>query len=142
MTVQSDSGKNYIMVAYYYNGNIILITPLKNRTWTCIYNGITIIHDKLRNRGLTTKPKIRDNEVSEDLNQYYEETDKQLQLFPPHMNHCNSEEQEARTSKNHFIDALCTVDPHLPFYLWDRLLPQVTTTHNMLQQYQLNPELS
>ena len=32
--------------------------------------------------------------------------------------------------------------PHFPLYFWDRLLPQVTMTLNMLRQSQLNPELS
>ena len=32
--------------------------------------------------------------------------------------------------------------PIFHFYLWDRLLPQVTMTLNMLRRSQLNPELS
>ena len=51
-------------------------------------------------------------------------------------------EQEVRTFKNHFIATLCTLDHNYPLYLWERLLPQVTMTLNMLRQYQLNPELS
>ena len=47
-----------------------------------------------------------------------------------------------RTLKKQFIADLCTVDPRFPFYLWERLLPQVTMTLNMLQQSQLNPGLS
>ena len=54
----------------------------------------------------------------------------------------NSAERDVRTFKNHFIADLCTVDPLSPFYLWDRLLPQVTMTLNMLRWYQLNPGLS
>ena len=38
--VQSDRGNNYILAAYHYDANDILTTPLKNRTWTCILNGI------------------------------------------------------------------------------------------------------
>ena len=34
------------------------------------------------------------------------------------------------------------VDPLFPFYLWYRLLPQVTMTINMLRRTQLTPELS
>ena len=54
----------------------------------------------------------------------------------------NAAERAVRTFKNHFIAALCTVDPLLPLYLWDRLLPQVTMTINMLRQSRLNPGLS
>ena len=55
------------------------------------------------------------------------------------MNHRNATERAVRTFKNHFIDDLCTVDPLLPFYSWDRLLPQVTITLNMLQRSRLKP---
>ena len=48
--LQSDRVNNYIMVAYHYYANNILTTPLKNRTGTCILNGIKKIHDKLRKR--------------------------------------------------------------------------------------------
>ena len=34
------------------------------------------------------------------------------------------------------------MDPHFHFYLWDRLLPQVTITLNMLWRSRQNPELS
>ena len=34
------------------------------------------------------------------------------------------------------------MDPLLPFYLWDRLFPEVTMKLNMLRQSQLNPGLS
>ena len=39
--VQSDRGNNYILVAYHYDANNLLITSLKNRTGPCILNGIT-----------------------------------------------------------------------------------------------------
>ena len=54
----------------------------------------------------------------------------------------NAAERAVRNFKNHFISALYTVDPLLPFYLLDRLLPQVTMTINILRQSLLNPELS
>ena len=49
--MQSDRGNNYILVAYHYDANNILTTPLKNRIRPCIQSGITKIHDKLRKRG-------------------------------------------------------------------------------------------
>ena len=130
------------MVAYHCDANNILTIPLKNRTGPCILSGTTKIHNKLRKQGLTPKLHIMDNEVSEDLNKYFEDLDIHFQLVPPHMHQRNSAERAVRTFKNHFIDALCTVDPLLPFYLWDRLLPQVTMTLNMLRRSRLNPGIS
>ena len=73
--MQSDRGNNYILVAYHYDANNILTTQLINRTGPCTLNGITKIRDKLRKQGLTPKPHIMDNEVSEDLKQYFEDSD-------------------------------------------------------------------
>ena len=70
LPVQSEKGNNYILVAYHYDANNISTTPLKNITGPCILNGITKIHDKLINWGLTSKLLIMDSEVSEDLKQY------------------------------------------------------------------------
>ena len=106
LTVQSDRGNNDILVDYHYDTNNILNSPLKNRTGTCILNGITKIHDKLRKRGLTPKVHIMDNEVSEDFKQYFKDSDIQFQLVPPHMYWRNSAERDVRTFKNHFIAAL------------------------------------
>ena len=83
-----------------------------------------------------------DNKVLEALKQYFEDSDIQFQLVPPHMNRRNAAERSVRTFKKHFIAALCTVEPLFPLYLWNRLLPQVTMTLTMLRQYRLNPELS
>ena len=140
--MQSDIGNKYILVSYHYDANNILTTPLKNITGPWILRGITNIHEKLKMRGLTPKLYIMDNEVSEDLKQYFEDSDIQFQLVPQHMHRRKYAERAVRTFKNHFIAALCTVAPIPPFYLWDHLLPQVTMTLNMLQWSRLNPELS
>ena len=63
-------------------------------------------------------------------------------MVPPHMHQRNAAERSVRTFKNHFIAALCTEDPILPFYLWDHLLPQVTMTLSMFWRSGLNPGLS
>ena len=100
------------------------------------------IHDKLRKQGLTPKLHIMNNAVSEDLKKYFEHSEIQFQLVLPHMHQINAAERAVRTFKNHFIAALCTVEPLFPLYLWDRLFPQVIMTINMLRRSQLNPGLS
>ena len=59
---------------------IFKTTPLKNRTRPCILNGTTKVHEKLRKQGLKPKLHIMDNEVSEDIKQYVEDSDIQFQL--------------------------------------------------------------
>ena len=112
--VQSYRGNNYILVAYHYDSNNIVTTPLKNITGTCILNGMTKLYDKSRKWGLTPKLHIMHNEVSEDVKQYFEDLDIQFQLVPPYMHQINSAERGVITFKNHFIAALCTLDPLFP----------------------------
>ena len=100
------------------------------------------MYDKLRNRGLTPKPHILDNEVSESLKKYFKYSDKNLQLVPPHIHQINDTERAVRTFKNHFIAALYTEEHLLLLYLWDIHLPQVTMKLNILRLSRLNPELS
>ena len=66
----------------------------------------------------------------------------QFQMVPPHMHWRNAAERAVRNFGNHFIATLCTMDSLFPFYLWDRLLPQVTMTLNMLRRSRLNLGLS
>ena len=94
------------MVAYHYDANIILTIPLNNRTGPCIINGITKVYEKLRKQELIPKLHIMDNEVSDDLKQYFEDSDIQFQLVPPHMHQGNSSKRAVRTFKNHFIATL------------------------------------
>ena len=65
--MQSERGKNYILVSYHYDANNILITPHTNIVGPFILSGITKIHNRLRKRVLTPKLHIMDNEVSKDL---------------------------------------------------------------------------
>ena len=83
--IPSDRRNNYILVAYHYDVNNILTKQLNNRTLPCIINGITKVYEELRNKGLTPKFHIMDNEVSKNLKQYFEDSDIQFQLVPPHM---------------------------------------------------------
>ena len=75
-------------------------------------NGIKKIDYKLRKRGLIPKLHIMDN-VSEDLKQYFEESDIRFQLIPPRMHWRNSAKRSLLTLNNHFIYYLCTVE-HTP----------------------------
>ena len=69
---RSKLGEN-ILVAYHYDVSNILTIPLNKIKGPCILNGITKIHEKLRKQGLTPKLHIMDNEVSENLKQYFED---------------------------------------------------------------------
>ena len=89
--------------------------------------------------GLTPKLYIMDNELSEDLKQYFEYSYIQFQLVPPHMHQRNAVERAVGTFKNHFIAALCNVGPLFPLYLSYRLLHQVTMTNQPVVAISIKP---
>ncbi len=58
-------------------------------------------------------------------------------------NHCvNAAERAIQTFKDAFIAALATTDSEFPLKLWDRLIPQVRDTLNLMQASQINPSIS
>ena len=72
-------------MAYHYDANIIFTTPLKNRTIPYILNGISKILETLRKWVLTPKLHIVTNELLEYLKHYFEDSDIEFQLVPPHI---------------------------------------------------------
>ncbi len=93
-------------------------------------------------QGLRPKLQKLDNEASTALQHAMRDEKIDFQLVPPHVHRRNAAERAIRTFKNHFIAGLCSVDPHFPLQLWDRLLPQASTTLNLLRPSRLNPRLS
>ena len=73
----------------------------------------------MKKSGINTKDTHHGPRIIRGPKKYFEEIDMHFQLVPPHMYQRNAAERALRTLKDHFIDALCTVQPKLPFYLWD-----------------------
>ena len=67
-------------MVYHYDANNILTKPLKNITGPCILNGLKNINENLRNQGVAHKLNIMENELLEELKQFYEKTDIQYQF--------------------------------------------------------------
>jgi hypothetical protein len=66
-----------------------------------------------------------------------------FQLVPPHNHRRNAAEKAIGTWKDHFIAGLSSsLDPNFPMHLWCQLIPQATTTLNLLRQSHINPRLS
>jgi hypothetical protein len=63
-------------------------------------------------------------------------------LVPMYSHRRNAAEREIRSFKYHLIVGLCSTDKSFPMHLWDRLLPQVVITLNMLRTSRINPKLS
>jgi hypothetical protein len=63
-------------------------------------------------------------------------------LVPPHNHHVNAAEHAISTFKEHFVAALATVDMLCPLQLWDKFLPHVKLTLNLLHCSCCNPLIS
>ena len=141
--VRSRSGNQYIMVAYHYDGNAILVQPFQSKHDTHRIPAYNTIMTRLKARGLTVNKQILDNEASVEYRRTI--TDKwhcTYQLVPPDMHRRNRAERAIRTFKAHFLAILAGVDPAFPASRWDLLLPHTELTLNLLRQSRLHPTIS
>jgi hypothetical protein len=65
-----------------------------------------------------------------------------LQLVEPHNHHVNAAKCAIQIFKDAFIAVLATTDSKFPLQLWDRLMPQVKDTINLMRASRMNPDIS
>ena len=112
----------------------------------CTDNDITQAFTKLSNhlakRGLRPRLQKLDNEASAALQASITAQKINFQLVLPHTHWRNAAERTIHMFKNNFVAGLCSTNVNFLLYLWCRLLPQATTTLNLLRLSQLNPRIS
>jgi hypothetical protein len=84
---------------------------------------------------------VLDNEASEALKTEISENCK-IQLLPPDNYRRNLAKRAIHTFKSHFKAIIAEVDNSFLMRLWDKLLPQVTLTLNLLRQSNMAPTVS
>jgi hypothetical protein len=77
----SSTGNNYLLVLYDYDGNAILVEPMKSRHATAILKAYKTIHAKLCKAGLRPQLQRLDNECSAILKDYMHEQDSTSNLY-------------------------------------------------------------
>ncbi len=83
-----------------------------------------------------------DNECSKAVEKYIHANRMTILLVPPH-NYCaNATKRAIVTFKEHFVAALATVNNLCPLQLWDKFLPQVKLTLNLICFSHCNPRSS
>jgi hypothetical protein len=100
------------------------------------------INQELTFKGFKPKLQTLNNEASTALKNFFTVNNIANQLVQPHCHRRNAAKRTIRTFKKHFVDGLSSVDPSFPIHLWDRLLPQVEITLNLLRTSRLHPQLS
>ncbi len=137
--VRSFKNMQYVLVAYVYDLNAIIVRAMSTRTDTSMITAFTEVIKTLCAQGYHPKLNVMDNECSVAVEKHIKASKINIQLVPPH-NHCvNTAEQAIATFKEHFIAALATVDKLCPLQLWDEFLPKVELTLNMLRFSPPNP---
>ena len=96
---QSSRGNNYLMVAYNYDANAILVEALKNRQAASIVDAWKIIHKKFNDAGVQPNTYILDNECSGDLKNAFHKDAIGFQRVPPSCHRANMAERAILTLK-------------------------------------------
>ena len=138
---RSRNRMQYSFVLYSYDTNAILVEPLKNRTVQDLLRAYATIITCLSDRGYKPNIHFFDNEAPYILQQYNTQQKIKYQLVPPHSYRRNAAERVIWTWKNHFISGLCMVNPNFPIHLWDRLIPQLVVTLDILWPSQCNQHI-
>jgi hypothetical protein len=140
--VRSSKGNSYVMVCYVYDCNYVKVIPMKSRSASEWVKAYDTIHKELTVKGFKPELQTLDNKASTTLKNLFTANDVDYQLVPPHCHRRNAAERAIRYFKEHFVAGLSSVDPTFPLHLWDRLLPQVEITLNLLRTWRLHPQLS
>lgn len=140
---ESARGNKYLLVAYDYDSNAILVEALPNRQKATITKAWKSINDTLAKSGAQPVIYVMDNEASTELKDAMKSKNIKYELVPPNIHRRNAAEERAiRTFKNQFIAGLASLNPKFPMAQWDRLLPQAVLTMNHLRNARANPNLS
>jgi hypothetical protein len=130
--IRSFKNMQYIFVAYIYGLNAIVrpIPSHANATMTAAFTEVFAI---LWAQDYQPALNVMDNECSKTVEKHIRANRMSIQLVPPHNHQVNAAEWVIATFKEHFAAALATVDMLCPLQLWDKFLPQVELTLNLLR---------
>ena len=139
---KSSQNNEYMMVVYHYDSNSINVTPLKNREAKTLAAGWEVLHKRFERAGLKPNLYVLDNECSAEIKSAFDKYSVAFQRDKPYLHRANAAERAIQTFKNHMKAVLASLDPKFPVREWDRLLPQIELTLNLLRASRINPKLS
>jgi hypothetical protein len=112
--------------------------PMKYRSaseWVKAYDNI---HKELMVKGFKPKLQTLDNEALAALRNFFTANEVEYQSVLSQCHCRNAAERAIKKFKENFLTGLPSVDPTSPLHLWDRLLPQVEITLNLLRTLRLH----
>ena len=130
--IKSRSRNQYLMVAYHWDPNTILVAPFKTRKDKQRLEAYKSIMTRLRKNGMSVNLQILDNDASSKFKLLItEDLGIKYKLAPPDIHRRNAAERAIRNFKAHFLSILVGIAPDFPKFLWDHLLPQTEIALNM-----------
>jgi hypothetical protein len=140
--VWSFKNMQFIFAAYIYDLNTIILQPIPSRTNSLFIAAFFEVFAILRACNYQPAMNVMDNKCSKAVEKHIRAHKMDIQLVPPH-NHCvNAAERAIIFFKEYFVAALATVDMLCLLQLWDKFLPQVELTLNLLQFSHCNSRVS
>jgi hypothetical protein len=106
---------------------------MKSRSDAEAIRAYIVLYDELTANGLKPIFQTMDKEASTALKIILTSREMKFQLVA---------ERAIQTFKNHFIAIISSTDKYFPLRLWDRLIPHIIITLNLLRQSRVNPKLS
>jgi hypothetical protein len=131
--VRSFKSMQYVFFAYIYDLNAIIVWTMPSCTKVSMVQAFTKVITILKSDGCYPALNIMDNKCSTVVKKYIHSKAINIQLVPPHNQQANAAKRAIPTFKEHIIAALALVDMLCPLQLWDKFLPQVKLTLNMLR---------
>ncbi len=116
--------------------------PIPGLDSKCILAAYVTNFEYLVSKGYTPKINVMDNHAMKVIKAYLKLKDVSLQLVEPHNHRVNAAERPIQTFKNRFIVTLGTTDVDFPVQLWDKLMPQVQDSINILHRSHIKPDVS
>lgn len=113
------SGIQYLMIAYHYPTNAILIQPFVAKADAHRIAAYQAIMARLRSGGQCVDIHILDNKASSAYRSAITKHGCTYQLVPPHVHRTNAAERAIRSFKAHFLAILAGVDHMFPAARWD-----------------------
>ena len=138
---RSRTGNQYIMVILHEDSNYAFEEPMKNKSDEEMQRAYSAIITRIQAAKLTVTKHILDNECSAAMKQLITKTCK-YELVPPGIHRRNKAEVTIKAFKQHLLSVFAGLDPSFPMSQWDKLIPQVEITMNLLRQSKANPEVS
>jgi hypothetical protein len=135
----SFNGSICFFVLYHYEANAIMAMPITSLDNLSIFHAYKENFEQLVQKDFKPKLNVIDNQATKHIKKFLTTEECKLQLVEPHNHPVNAAEQVIQMFKDVFFSALATTDHDFPLQLWDRLMPQVVNTLNILHVLRINP---